>query len=306
MSLKPTTQNASNTQKKFNFTKWGFILGTPITIAGVITTITLPEFRCSIGLKSEVCVVQKQEVELIVQSESGEVLPGVRVQVISQGAPEVEPTDSNGYAKVLVPSKGDVLVNLTKAGYPTQNITINLQNDQSTTRTIYLNKSGQPEVKSIASVSPMPSASIPVQSTSAPLITENGTNNPPSGDDVDKNLETLLKTKKCPKCYLVGVDLEYAKLERADLAGANLRGARGCPRFNGANLSGADLRGFSASCSRLDLQGVNLYGANLKGAQLSYANLRGADLTDVDLSDVNLDKADLSGAILPTGFEPPK
>jgi hypothetical protein len=48
----------SQNKKKFNFTKWGFVLGTPIAIAGTIAAVvTVPEIRCSIGLKAEACVV---------------------------------------------------------------------------------------------------------------------------------------------------------------------------------------------------------------------------------------------------------
>ena len=55
--------------------------------------------------------------------------------------------------------------------------------------------------------------------------------------------------------------------ERADLCGADLRGAD----LYIANLRGADLRG-------ANLYGANLRGADLRGADLYIANLRGADL----------------------------
>ena len=57
--------------------------------------------------------------------------------------------------------------------------------------------------------------------------------------------------------------------ERADLCGANLRGA---------DLCDADLRD-------ADLCGANLCCANLRGADLCGANLRGADLRDANLCD---------------------
>ena len=56
--------------------------------------------------------------------------------------------------------------------------------------------------------------------------------------------------------------------ERADLCGANLRGADLCDAdLRGANLYGADLRS------------ANLYGADLRGADLRSANLYDADLS---------------------------
>lgn len=75
MSKNARFENTGNT-KHFNYTKWGFILGTSIAIATLIASVTVPEVRCSIGLKSEACVVQTQVVELITQTEQGETLGG--------------------------------------------------------------------------------------------------------------------------------------------------------------------------------------------------------------------------------------
>jgi Pentapeptide repeats (8 copies) len=298
------TNKTQGNPKKFSFIKWGSILATPIALAAIVTSLTVPEVRCLAGLKSEICTAERQEIQLITQTERGDTLPGVKLQYISQGAPEVQYTDNNGFARVSIPSKGDVQIILTKEGYPTQDFTIDLQNDQSKTRTVRFAPSGTPAVTALSSgtpPSPVPSQALP-ESNSSPINLPTGASS--TGDAV-KNLETLVRTKKCSNCNLVGADLGSAHLENADLRGANLRGARGCPRWNAADLSGADLRGFSA-CTQIDIQGANLRGANLEGASLVYANLRGADLSDVDLSNVNLDKADFSGAILPKGFEPPK
>ena len=51
--------------------------------------------------------------------------------------------------------------------------------------------------------------------------------------------------------------------------------------------------------SRADLLGANLRGADLLGANLRDANLRGANLSDANLSDANLRDANLSDAGLP-------
>ncbi|EJT0071532.1 pentapeptide repeat-containing protein [Salmonella enterica] len=75
---------------------------------------------------------------------------------------------------------------------------------------------------------------------------------------------------------------------RADLCGANLRGA---------NLRGADLRG--ANLRDADLRGADLRDADLRGADLRDADLRGADLRGADLRDADLRGADLRGADLP-------
>ena len=75
--------------------------------------------------------------------------------------------------------------------------------------------------------------------------------------------------------------------KRADLRGANLRGADLCY----ANLRGADLRGANLCDANLrgaDLRGANLRGADLRGANLCDANLRGADLRGADLRGADL------------------
>jgi hypothetical protein len=96
-------------------------------------------------------------------------------------------------------------------------------------------------------------------------------------------------------------------LYRADLRGANLRGADLYRAdLRGANLRGADLYG--ANLRVANLCGADLYGANLRGANLRVANLRvanlcgadlyGADLYVADLYEADLYEADLYGANL--------
>jgi hypothetical protein len=125
-------------------------------IAAIGTFLTVPEFRCSVGLLADTCAAKQRDVELITLAETGEPLEGVKVQVISRGAPEIKETDNNGYAKVRIASRGDVHIILLKPGYPTQNFDINLENDQNTVRTIRLSKSGTPQVNSSATIPPTP------------------------------------------------------------------------------------------------------------------------------------------------------
>lgn len=87
---------------------------------------------------------------------------------------------------------------------------------------------------------------------------------------------------------------------RAELAGADLEGARLCERdlrnveMCQANLRGADLMG--ADLGFADLSGADLRGANLWNADLRYADLREADLRGTDLRSANINGTDLSGA----------
>jgi hypothetical protein len=136
---------------------WGLVVAVLATIG---TFLTVPEFRCSIGLLAETCGgVALKEVELITQTETGEPLPDVKVQFVGRGAPETLHTDSNGYGKVNIASEGDVRVTLSISGYPTQNFVINLKIDQKTVRTIRLTRLGKPEVTSQASLPPIVAAS---------------------------------------------------------------------------------------------------------------------------------------------------
>ena len=131
--------------KKFNYVKWSFILAAVGTICAVLT---VPEIGKITGLSTDNSASSQKEVHINIYTEAGEALAGVKVQFISKGAPEIQYTDSNGYAKVKITSAGDVRINLSKSGYPVQDFNINLANEQDTNRTIRLSKTGQPEVKS--------------------------------------------------------------------------------------------------------------------------------------------------------------
>ncbi len=76
--------------------------------------------------------------------------------------------------------------------------------------------------------------------------------------------------------------LQAAVKEKADLSGADLRGAY----LSGADLSGADLR--VAYLSGADLRGADLRGADLRGADLSGADLRVAYLSGAYLSGADM------------------
>jgi hypothetical protein len=141
-----------------------------LIIAAIVVGANVPEIRCKISWDSKVCGVTQKEVELITQTSIGESLAGVKIQFIAQGAPEVQYTDNNGYAKVRIPSKGDVRVNLSKSGYPSQNFNINLENDPIIVRTIRFDPSGQP-VPNVPSSPPLTPSVPPNPSTPTPPAT---------------------------------------------------------------------------------------------------------------------------------------
>ena len=107
-----------------------------------------------------------------------------------------------------------------------------------------------------------------------------------------------LQGAKLFKAELQGADLEGAKLQGADLTEAQLQGA---------NLAGAQLQG--AVLWEAKLQGANLAGAQLKtanlegaleGVELSGAQLQGAILLKAQLQYTDLSGAKLDDVILPS------
>ena len=114
---------------------------------------------------------------------------------------------------------------------------------------------------------------------------------------LDKHEKWLRNEADGERADLSGADLRGAYLRFADLRGAYLIFAN----LSGAYLGGADLRlaNFSkANLSEANLRGACLRGACLRGAGLRGAGLRGAGLRGADLSRADLRFADLSGADL--------
>ena len=132
----------------FLYTKWSFVIGTVIALSTIGITVAVPEVRCAIGL--ETCTIQNELVDFIVKGENSQFLPGVKVYLASKGAPEVVETDSNGYAQIKIPSRGDVNINLQKEGYRVKNFTINLQNNRDNTRTVTLEKLDSSTIDSVS------------------------------------------------------------------------------------------------------------------------------------------------------------
>ena len=85
----------------------------------------------------------------------------------------------------------------------------------------------------------------------------------------------------------MGVDVSDSFLQRVDLDGAKL--AR-------ANFSSADVRGGSFVAARLEF--ANLTSGNFRNGNFRNANLRNATLQDADLHGANFSDADLAGADL--------
>lgn len=104
---------------------------------------------------------------------------------------------------------------------------------------------------------------------------------------------------------LSGVDLTGARLRdatffRADLSNAVLTEANGFrAKFVNTDLTGARLDSANlaeADMTKADLTGASLVEAELGRARLFQANLRNADLTGAEMRDTDLTEAELSGA----------
>lgn len=107
---------------------------------------------------------------------------------------------------------------------------------------------------------------------------------------------------KLDNANLLGIDLRRAKLEEAQLVGANLSNAllTGAD-LNSAHLEKASLEAAEAQGAQLlfaRLQGANLNGARLQAANLSSAKLQGAYLRRADLRGTDMGNVDLDGATL--------
>ncbi|CAK8719020.1 hypothetical protein KKHLCK_08190 [Candidatus Electrothrix laxa] len=111
-----------------------------------------------------------------------------------------------------------------------------------------------------------------------------------SNNDIRKNFNRLVTTKKCPGCNLKGAVLTRMDLREADLQGADLSRAK----LNLTNLSKANLKN------------TVLRGAALGGADFSGADLRGADLTNAQLAGAYFKEAILDQKIIPEKPYEPK
>lgn len=79
-------------------------------------------------------------VDLIVQTESGDPLEAVEVTFTSKGAPEVKRTDTAGFVQLQIPNRDDMEIRLSKKGFEAVTRNINLKNDPQRTRKFQLKK----------------------------------------------------------------------------------------------------------------------------------------------------------------------
>lgn len=102
----------------------------------------------------------------------------------------------------------------------------------------------------------------------------------------DYTLEEILERH----LHWLNRDCENWESMRADLRGANMRGAN----MMDANMRGADM--MDANMRDADLRGANLMDANMMDADLRGANMMDANMIGADTRGANIHRADMSGA----------
>ena len=110
-------------------------------LVGLLVTGVLQADLLNTG--SEPSETEYVEVQILVEDESGEFLSDVEVQVISQGSPFTTYTTDSGYARVDIPTRGDVDIVLKKDGYETRREIIDFDIDPSRNKRFRLNKNDQ-------------------------------------------------------------------------------------------------------------------------------------------------------------------
>ena len=139
----------------------------------------------------------------------------------------------------------------------------------------------------------------------------------PLGEKITNNIRQLKATRACWGCELIGVNLQYAYLQGANLQKARLldanltkaslrRAILSQANLISADLNAADLQSanfqnawlINANLNSADLQNSNGSGAVMDNAVLYDANLQNANLRNASLRLANLDNGDLQGAIL--------
>ncbi|MEG4029712.1 MULTISPECIES: hypothetical protein [unclassified Microcoleus] len=149
--------------------KWTVYIGILLSILAIIVAVTTPEVRRFFGFETNQSSkdAEMKEVDLSVQTESLQPLLSVNVEFKSQGAPATALTDSNGYAKIKIPSTRDVQITLRKEGFETSSQIIDLEKNPVLTRTYMLKSISAstsqtpPDKPTPVPVSPTPTESSP-------------------------------------------------------------------------------------------------------------------------------------------------
>lgn len=79
-------------------------------------------------------------VPIIVFDSESKPIKGVKVQFISEGAPEPKRTNTDGFVEVSVPKRDDIQVVLSHENFDTIDRTLDLRKDPDQTRTYYMEK----------------------------------------------------------------------------------------------------------------------------------------------------------------------
>ncbi|WP_414754236.1 hypothetical protein [Anabaena sp. CCY 9910] len=126
-----------------------------ILITAIITAITNQKLRCFFKLDSgQICLSGFVEVKLVVRNKKYQPIQNVEVRFLSQGAPDVKYTDSNGFSAIQIPERKDIEITLIKDGFETLNQVVNVENSYDDRTRIFQLKEINLESQSNPSISP--------------------------------------------------------------------------------------------------------------------------------------------------------
>jgi hypothetical protein len=162
----------------------GFILLVFLSGGSYVVSLFLNNKDLPIGIFGS-NETEYKEVNITVRDKlTGSFIPDVNVEIITDGPPDVKKTDANGYVEIKIPTRKTVEVRLNQKDYRSERYMVNLQTDQNTTKTFYMEsqKADLPEVTST------PSSVVPAipSVTSTPLSGLDLPKSPPGpiGNDI--------------------------------------------------------------------------------------------------------------------------
>ena len=121
------------------FVKAGFSLIIGVLVVGGLLEIPKLNVQKGPGDKSSQETAKELiEIDIIIESDTRKVLEDAEIRFVSKGSPEIRKTNTDGYARIAIPVRNDVDINISKKGFETSRHTLNLSNDPNRSKIFYL------------------------------------------------------------------------------------------------------------------------------------------------------------------------
>jgi hypothetical protein len=144
--------NSTYREREARRRRW-VLLGVAGGIAGLLLlTLAIPKVQCELGLSVNACVADGKDMELYLQTESGQPLAGVNVEWNASARKLNQLTNEDGLIKIRIPATGDTKLTFTATGYPEQVVAVNFARDPKPIRVIRLVPTGIPQVRSMTTL----------------------------------------------------------------------------------------------------------------------------------------------------------